>query len=78
MSDEKGSARRLLQLLLPFVSLGASIVLGCVAGVVMASLLLWRAPTQQPFARFARRIGPLSSSRCADRSGYQALCDWEF
>ena len=64
MAGDKGLAKRTLQLVLPFVSLGASLVLGTVAGVAMASCLLWRGPSLQPFARLARRLGPSSGARC--------------
>ena len=70
MAGDKGLAKRTLQLVLPFVSLGASLVLGTVAGVAMASCLLWRGPSLQPFARLARRLGPSSGARC---SGFSLL-----
>ena len=63
MAGDKGLAKRTLQLVLHFVSLGASLVLGTVAGVAMASCLLWRGPSLQPFVRLARRLGPSGGAR---------------
>ena len=63
--DEGGM--RLAQIVHPFVSLGASLLLGATAGVGISAFVNWRPSVWRPMVPIARRVPPAVTVRQVPR-----------